>query len=247
MPAKPLLLLAGTTEAREAAALLIAAGFAPTSSMAGVTSNPILPPGAVRQGGFGSVEGMVQVLREMGAVAVVDASHPFAARISATAVEAAARAGIPCLRLERPAWIRPEGANWLEVQTIIEAAQLIPAGATVLVTTGSKTTAPFTARDDVTGFIRSIEPLRGSLPPNWQHLMERPPFDLAHERQLFADKAITVLVTKNSGGERMRAKLDAAQEKKIPVVMVQRPAKPPTETIWPPYNLVARLAATIIA
>jgi precorrin-6A/cobalt-precorrin-6A reductase len=247
MLVRPVLILGGTAEARELAGLLIARGFAPVTSLAGATSDPLLPPGGIRRGGFGSVQGMVRYATGAFMVAIADASHPFAVQISAHAAAAAQRMGIPYVRLERPEWTARADDQWIPVDSIAAAAAAIPAGARVLVTTGRKELGPFLARSDIGGVIRTVEAPRQPLPDNWALLRQRPPFSMAEECDLMEREAITLLVSKNAGGEATRAKLDAAREKKIPVIMVQRPRLPEAPVFWPAAALADHLALAISA
>ena len=244
---RPVLILGGTAEARELAGLLIERNFEPITSLAGATADPILPPGRIRKGGFGSAQGMVRFVSGAVAVAIADAAHPFAAKISSTAAEAARRAGVPYLRLERPPWLPEPDDQWLEAGDIAQAASLIPPGARVLVTTGRKEIARFLARRDVTGIVRTIELPADAVPDNWKVMQDRPPYALAGELQLIAQEGITILVTKNAGGEATRAKLDAARAKKIPVIIVKRPAKPESPVFWPAVALADHLEKSFMA
>jgi precorrin-6A/cobalt-precorrin-6A reductase len=225
MPGKRILILGGTGEAREIAAILLDKGFDVISSLAGVTAEPVLPAGALRRGGFGGAAGLASYLREEGIAAVVDATHPFAARMSGNAAIACQEAGLPLLRFERPPWQPQPGDRWTTVATVGDAAAALPAGARALVTIGRKEIAPFLSREDVSGIVRMIEAPDAAVPPNWTALLERPPFTLQSERRLMADHGITALVTKNAGGVATEAKLEAARELAIPVILVARPAK----------------------
>jgi len=226
MPPRRILVLGGTRDARELAEALLAAGHAPVTSLAGVTEAPLLPPGEVRIGGFGGTDGLVEYLRGSGHSMVVDATHPFAARMSRQAAEACARLGIPLLRLERPAWEPQEGDRWLNVRTAEEAVAALPAGARVLLTIGRKEAEAFFARQDLSGIARMIELPPSPPPRQWQLLRERPPFSLVSETELMARNAITHLVSKNAGGSMTEAKLTAARDRRITVVMIARPDKP---------------------
>jgi precorrin-6A/cobalt-precorrin-6A reductase len=223
------LILGGTRDARELAALLIDGGFEVTSSLAGFTAEPELPRGKVRSGGFGGAAGLQRFLVTEGIDILIDATHPFAAQMSRHGVEAAAMAGIPLLRLERPPWRPDAGDNWLAAYNMDEACQLLPAGARVLLTTGRKHIEPFVRRVDLSGVIRAIEPPATALRGNWMLRLARPPFSLADEKELMAREGITHIVAKNAGGSDMRAKLNAARELALPVIMVERPRKPTAE------------------
>ena len=172
---------------------------------------------------------------------MVDATHPFAARISANAHEAGSAAGLPLFRLERPPWQPGPSDRWIPAETVAAAAEALPEGARVLLTIGRKEVAPFFARPDLSGIARMIEETAEPLPPNWTLLLERPPFTVASERKLLTGNAITWLVTKNAGGGETEAKLIAARELGLPVVMVARPPKPGALT----YGSAGDLAAEI--
>lgn len=226
MPAEPILILGGTREARELAAILTARGHDVTSSLAGVTARPELPVGNHRIGGFGGVDGLGNYLATGAFRVVADATHPFAARISRHAADACRRAGIPLLRLERPAWREEPGDSWTHVASPDEAAAALPRGARVLLTTGRKDLAAFFERGDIAGIARMIEPPPLDPPARWQVLRERPPFREADEAALMAAHAITHLVTKNAGGGATDAKLRAARKCRVGVIMIGRPPKP---------------------
>ena len=236
-----ILILGGTAEARDLAATLIGEGYDVVSSLAGVTKTPLLPRGEVRRGGFGGEEGLLDYLRDGKIDAVVDATHPFAATISRHAHGAAARAGIPYCRLERPEWVPEPGDVWIDAATAADAAARLPTGASVLLTIGRQTIEPFVARPDLSGLVRMIEEPPHTLPERWTLVLARPPFSLDGEIRLIVDNRITHLVSKNAGGEDGRAKLKAARETKIPVVMIARPAKPETAALWPARAVVRAL------
>lgn len=219
-----LLLLAGTAEARTLAERLRGVpGLTVIASLAGVTSNPAAIAAETRRGGFGGVAGLTDYLASNAIAAVIDATHPFAARMAGNAARACTAAAIPRLRLTRPPW-EPCG-DWRGFPDIAAAAAALPPGAHALLTTGRKETAPFAARTDIRCLLRSIEPVPG-LPAHIAQLTVRPPFALDSELDLMRRNAITHLVSKNAGGPG-RAKLDAAAQLAIPVFMVQRPPPPP--------------------
>jgi precorrin-6A/cobalt-precorrin-6A reductase len=237
---KSILILGGTGEARALAAVLTAKGHEVTSSLAGRTQAPLLPEGAVRIGGFGGATGLAGYLREGGFSHLIDATHPFAARISANAVEASAATGIPLLRLERLAWIAPEGADWVEADTMEEAASVLPGGASVLLTIGRQEVAAFFRRSDCRFVARVIEAPQG-VPPDWLVLSARGPFTLADEKALMEAHGITHLVSKNSGSDQAAAKLDAAAALGVSVVMVRRPVLPEAVTVGSIEEVVTRV------
>lgn len=236
-----ILILGGTAEARDLAGLLCDAGYAPVTSLAGITRAPAAIRGETRLGGFGGPDGLARYLEEGHFRALIDATHPFAGVISHHAKEAARRCRLPLIRLERPAWTPEPGERWIEVPDNDAALRALPKGARVLLTIGRKEVMPFLARPDLVGVARMIEPL-GYVPgAGWQVLLARPSFGLDAELQLLGDHAVTHLVTKNSGGEETRAKLSAARIKGVEVVMIQRPPKPEAYTVADPGSLLILL------
>lgn len=219
------LVLGGTAEARVLAARLVdVPGLRVVSSLAGRTSAPVLPVGETRVGGFGGVPGLVAWLRARAAAAVVDATHPFAARISANAVTACAEADVPLLRLQRPGWTAVPGDRWYPVDSADEAARILPGLARrVFLTTGRLETAPYAHLDDLWFLLRSVEPPTGVLPRACEVLLSRGPFTVGDEIALLRDRRIDALVTKDSGGALTAAKLTAARELGLPVVLIRRP------------------------
>jgi precorrin-6A/cobalt-precorrin-6A reductase len=241
MPNKRILILGGTSDARVLVAELIAAGYETVTSLAGVTETPVLPKGEVRVDGFGGEEGLYAYLRSEGFAALADATHPFAAQISQHGFNAAKRAGIPYLRLEREPWAPAVRDHWIGVPTIAGAVAALPSGARVLLTIGRKEIAPFLARSDIFGVARMIEKSPLPMPPNWQLLLARPPFSFEDERKLLHDHHISHLVTKNAGGVQTEAKLLAARALNLPVIMIARPTKPKGQTFASAPALVAAL------
>ena len=200
MPSR-VLILGGTGEARELALLLMNQGYDVITSLAGRTSGPLLPAGRVRVGGFGGPEGLARFIREESIEVIADATHPFAAQISAHAFAAARICNIRYVRLERPAWQAEEGAAWTSVKNASEAAAMVPPDARVLLTIGRKEVSPFVERQDLSGVIRMIEPPEHPLPARWKLMLARPPFTPEQEKTLMQTHGIGVLVTKNAGGE----------------------------------------------
>lgn len=232
-----ILILGGTGDAVGLADMLVAAGYDVTTSLAGVTSAPVLPKGRLRIGGFGGAEGLRSYLKEEGIAALIDATHPFAARISRHATAAAG--AIPILRLERQAWaVEPQ---WIVVDSAEAAAASLPAGARALVTIGRKEIAPFFARPGISGVARMIEPPGITVPETWRLVLQRPPFTVEAERALMESAQVTHLVSKNAGGSQTEAKLVAAREKNLPVIMIARPTKPAVPTFEDAEHLLAAL------
>jgi precorrin-6A/cobalt-precorrin-6A reductase len=218
------LLLGGTAEARALAAELTP-DVAVISSLAGRVPDPALPVGEVRIGGFGGVDGLCQWLRDERVDAVVDATHPFAARITANAAQACSQANLPHVVLARPAW--PHG-DAIIVESDVAAANVVAneGYSRVFLTTGRSGSAAF-ASVDAWFLIRAVtSPDDVELPPRHELLLSRGPYHYADERKLLTDYGIDALVTKNSGGDMTRDKVEAARDLGIPVLMVDRPKLP---------------------
>ena len=221
-----ILVLGGTAEARTLAAALVVEGIAVTTSLAGRVAKPRLPDGAVRMGGFGGPDALARWIEENAVEAVVDATHPFAERISASAAQACAATAIPLLRLERPGWSPQPGDRWHRVATLSEAADKIgDLGQRVLLTTGRQGLRAF-ADGEAWFLIRCVDPPEPPLPHRCDVLLDRGPYTLEGERALIASHAIDLVVTKDSGGDHTRPKLDAARERGLPVIVVDRPPRP---------------------
>ena len=223
---EPLLILGGTGEAvRLAAALTEMPGLEITTSLAGRTHGRAPVAGELRVGGFGGPEGLARYLRDQHIAAVIDATHPYAQRISENARSAATTTGVPLLRLTRPAWEERPGDRWLEAADAPAAASLLPGLAErVLLTTGHKEIAAFAGLEEIWFLVRLIEPPTDPLPlARHEILLARGPFVEEEERDLFRARRIGALVTKNSGGAATHAKLAAARALALPVVMIARP------------------------
>jgi precorrin-6A/cobalt-precorrin-6A reductase len=219
-----LLLLGGTAEARELAARL-APDVDLISSLAGRVPDPALPVGEVRIGGFGGTEGMVQWLRDERIDAVVDATHPFAATITANAALACRQLGLPGVVLARPAW--PTG-HAITVGSDVEAAEVVAGKgySRIFLTTGRSGTAAFVDAE-AWFLIRAVTaPDLDTLPARHALVLSRGPYRYDDELRLMREHRVDALVTKNSGGDMTRAKLEAAEALGVPVVMVDRPALP---------------------
>jgi precorrin-6A/cobalt-precorrin-6A reductase len=237
-----ILILGGTGEARELAAELVAAGVDVLSSLAGRVREPRLPDGPVRVGGFGGAEGLATFLRAEGITYVVDATHPFAGTITVNAAAAAAQAGVPLLVLRRPEW--EADPSWDVVADIGAAAAAVRAwpGESVFLTTGRRDLEIFAADDRHRFLVRAVDPPDGPVPPQMTLVLDRGPYTVEGETALMRGHGVGLLVTKNSGGPMTAAKLTAARDLGVQVLMVQRPPLPPL----PPMGSMVTTVAEVV-
>lgn len=238
MAVRHVLILGGTTEARQLAADLAGdPALRVTSSLAGRVAEPRLPAGRVRIGGFGGAPGLAGWLREHRADVLVDATHPYADTISRHAARAAADTAVPLLVLRRPGWTAVPGDRWVPADSPEQAAALLPGlGRRVFLTTGRQELAAFAdpaGPADLFFLVRSVDAPEPPLPRHTEVLLARGPFTLEGERALLREHRIEVLVTKDSGGAATAAKLTAARELGLPVVMVRRPPTPTDVPVAP--------------
>ncbi len=227
MTTRHVLILGGTGDARKLADLLaVRSGLRITLSLAGRTATPLLPAVAIRSGGFGGAEGLACWLREEQVDALVDATHPFAAGISANAIDAARHSGVPLIMLERPEWEQTAGDAWIEVDSIAEAAVALGnAPRTVFLAIGRQELAPFLAASQHRYIVRSVDPVDPASRLPWaRYILARGPFDEIEERDLLVRFGVDIVVAKNSGGDATYGKIAAARNLHIPVVMVRRSA-----------------------
>ncbi|WP_132152228.1 cobalt-precorrin-6A reductase [Kribbella antiqua] len=219
------LVLGGTGEGRELAGRLRDEGLEVVSSLAGRTTDARLPVGEVRQGGFGGAVGLTRWLRDNSVDVMVDATHPFAATMTEHAVAAARSAGIPLVILRRPGWAAQPGDEWHWVDTAEAAARLLPTlGSRAFLTIGRQGLHAF-ADAGVWMLARCVDPPEPG--PTWCTLiLDRGPYDVPGELALMRHHHIDVLVTKDSGGPKTSAKLTAARQLSIPVVLIHRPPLP---------------------
>lgn len=225
-----LLLLAGTTEARRLAARLARdSRFDAIASLAGATREPKPLPLPMRTGGFGGGKAQENWINDNAIDAIIDATHPFASRISHRTQAIAARAGVPYLQLLRPGFIEPRPGSWIRVADLDAAAAALAPGVTAFLATGRQSLAAFAHRSDVTLYLRQIDPPDGPFPlPRGGYVLGTPPFSTDDEVRLFRNLGVDALVVKDAGGPAV-AKLAAAWELGLKVIMVDRPAQPPGE------------------
>lgn len=195
------------------------------SSLAGRVSTPKLPSGTVRIGGFGGISGLKEYLRENKVDVLIDATHPFASRMSRNAETACQELELPLLAYARPQWCRMDGDHWDEVSSFKAAAELIDLrGGRVFLAIGRQEVAAFAACNHASFIIRSIE-MPSVLPPHTTVILGRGPFDFVEELKMLHDHGIEYIACKNSGGLATYGKIEAARSLGLPVIMIQRPKK----------------------
>ena len=239
------LILGGTTEASALAKLIAGdARFDATLSLAGRTRSPRAQPIATRTGGFGGADALAQWLRDGKIEAVIDATHPYADQISANAVSACRQTHVPLASIVRPPWQAVPGDKWQSVpSTEAAAVALGSAGRRVFLSLGRQELAAFTTAPQHHYLARSVDRPQGiALPPDIRFILARGPFEPAAEERLLADERIDVIVSKNSGGEAIYAKIAAARSLGLPVVMIERPDKQAGHAVTSAEEAMAWLA-----
>lgn len=224
-----ILLLAGTAEARALARRLAGRdGVSMIASLAGATANPAPYPGPVRVGGFGGAAGLADYLRAESVDLVIDATHPFAQRMTSNAATAADRAGVARLRLLRPPWRPKPGDDWRTASDIDAAAAATPLGVCVFLALGRGGLSPFAKRADLKRIARVLDPNDA---PGWAvPIVGAPGPDAETEAATFRRFGVDIVVAKNAGGQ-ARAKLDAARALGLPTILVRRPPEPPGDVV----------------
>jgi precorrin-6A/cobalt-precorrin-6A reductase len=240
---RKILVLGGTTEARALANALSGAGHTVITSLAGRTAEPRRPQGEMRIGGFGGAAGLADYLREAEIEAVIDATHPYAAAISAHAVEAGAAADLPLLRVERAPWRPQKGDRWIFADSLAACATVAPdLGRRAFLTIGVKELGSFSGVDNVWFLVRLVDRPAQPIPLSHHELiLARGPFEAAEERTLMERHGIDLVIAKNSGGESTYGKIAAARDLGLPVLLPRRPVLPPAATVTSIADAVAWL------
>lgn len=222
------LLLGGTTEAARMARALAEAGVDAVYSYAGRTEAPVAQPLPVRVGGYGGVQGLVQYLRDGSITHMIDATHPFAAQMSRNAVDASQIAAVPLIALERRPWVAGPGDRWTHVPDIEAAVTALgDSPRRVFLAIGRQTLDSFARAPQHHYLLRLVDPPTDALPlPDAQAIIARGPFDVAGDLALLRDHRIDVIVAKNAGGTGAEAKLIAARDMGLPVILIDRPKIP---------------------
>jgi len=225
---KTILILGGTRHALDLASQLCRLrNYRVITSLAGRTKSPTIPDGEVRMGGFGGIPAMVEYLEKESVDIVADATHPFATTISSNAAQAVTTAGISRIMLQRAPWQPIEGDHWEEFPDLETAASNLAAKSRCFLTIGRQELGCFNQCKDIWFLVRMIDEPEGALPlSHYEVVTGLPMADATGEKTLMQTHRIDTLITKNSGGKRSAAKLKAARELNIRVMMINRPATP---------------------
>jgi precorrin-6A/cobalt-precorrin-6A reductase len=227
------LVLAGSSEASRVAQELAAQGVPAIASLAGETRAPKPLAIETRIGGFGGVDGFGAYLRDNDIGCVLDATHPFAARMTQTAAQICRLSGIPHAVLQRPGWTPATGDKWTFIDGVDDLKTLIPDGSTVFLGTGRKTLLNYEIISNCRLLARVIDPPVGPFPfADGKYLVGRPPFSVEHEVDEFTREKINWLVVKNAGGKNSESKLIAARQLGLPVALFNRPRLPNGVTVF---------------
>jgi precorrin-6A/cobalt-precorrin-6A reductase len=238
------LILGGTSEASELATQLAArADLTVISSFAGRVSQPRKPAGIIRVGGFGGVSGLISYLVDESIEVVIDATHPFASKISGNAELACNALSVPLIALERPPWELKEHDCWWAVPDVHAAASMVNHKCNrVFLSIGRQELGAFSNCEDAWFLVRSIDEPNEKLPANSKLILQRGPFHLNDELQMLRSESISLIVSKNSGGTATYSKIEAARALRIPVVMIDRPRKHNLPTSARPDDVLQKLA-----
>jgi len=222
------LILGGTSDANALAEAIARARIDAIYSYAGRTQSPVAPSLPTRVGGFGGSNGLAAFIAQENITHVIDATHPFAAEMSRIAVAACSATGTALIALERAPWAPSADDNWIEVPDIGAAVAALPTTpARVFLAIGRQHLAPFSARPQHAYILRLVDAPDGPLPlPNADVITSRGPFTLAGDLELMRARGIEWVVARNAGGEGARAKIDAARELGLPLIMIARPDLP---------------------
>ncbi len=235
-----LLILGGTVEATALCKLVHAAGLQAIVSFAGRVDRPALHPVPRRIGGFGGVDGLVTYLRDNAVTHVIDATHPFAAQMSRNAVEACALARIPLVALTRAPWQAESGDDWIRVRDIPSAVAVLNGQPKrVMLAVGRMHLDEFAPNPQHFYLLRLVD--APAIPPNFPDhhvLVSRGPFTTDNDRALMQDHGIDLVVSKNAGGTGAYAKIEAARQLGLPVIMIDRPDLPDRVEVNDPQKVL---------
>jgi precorrin-6A/cobalt-precorrin-6A reductase len=237
------LILGGTTEARELGFALSHRELVTTISLAGRTAAPAAQPVPVRRGGFGGADGLAEYLRAQRVDFLIDATHPYAETISANAAQAASQTNTPILALRRPPWSAVDGDVWIDVADAQDAVRALgERPRRVFLAVGRQELTAFAAAPQHYYFIRSVDPVEPPLDvPQAHYILARGPFAESEDRVMLESFCVDAVVAKNSGGEATYSKIAAARLLGVPVFMFRRPAVPDCPSVATVAEAVAWL------
>ena len=228
-----ILIFGGTVEARKLADILSEGGHEITLSLAGRTKNPKLPKIAKTHiGAFGDIKNLCDFIKKNNFQYLIDATHPYAKNMSEKIVKTAKITNISLVRLSRKIWTKPASAKWIEVNNFSQALEQLPNGAKVFITSGHKDLEQLNAHPNCKFLVRLIEEPKTKLAKNIEVMLDIPPYGFENEIILMKENNITHLITKNSGGEKIRAKIDASVTLNIPIIIINRPKLSPTKELF---------------
>ena len=245
--ADPGLLILGGTTLGAGLAHLTGPGQRVIYSLAGRTKARPIAHVITRSGGFGGAEALAAYLAENNITAVVDATHAHAAEIGRNSEIACRMAKVPLLRLEEPPWQLEQGDHWIAVETIVQARDVaVTMAARTFVTTGRQDMMPFASEMGCWWLARVIAP-GTDLPPldNGDYIFGRGPFELADETALLRKYEIGAMISKNAGGAATYAKIAAARDLALPVIMISRPPPVKAQTVSTTDAAIVWLALTL--
>jgi precorrin-6A/cobalt-precorrin-6A reductase len=137
------------------------------------------------------------------------------------------------LAFEPPPWQHTPGDRWIEVDDLAAAAEALGAAPRrVFLGIGRQYLQTFAAHSQHAYLVRLVDPPRALLPlPDAEVIVARGPFDRAGDRAMLANYRAEIVVARNAGGDSASAKIEAARDLALPVVMVRRPFIPARETV----------------
>jgi precorrin-6A/cobalt-precorrin-6A reductase len=238
------LILGGTTQATALALHMADAGLTGTLSLAGRVARPKRQPLPLRVGGFGGIAGLAEYIEESGITHVIDATHPFAEQMSRHAVAACELTNVPLIAFSRPPWTAQTGDNWQRVPDIAGAVAALDCPARrVMLAVGRMHLADFAPNPQHHYLLRLVDPPQISLPlPKTVVLVDRGPFTVANDAALMKEHAIDLVVSKNSGGTGAIAKVTAARQLGLPMIMIDRPALPDRQEVFDVADVMSWLS-----
>jgi precorrin-6A/cobalt-precorrin-6A reductase len=189
----------------------------------------------VVSGGFSQFGGLRKYIEEHNVTAILDCTHPYAATMSCTAVEAAEQCAIPCWRFHRPAWQPLEGDEWRFFESWEALLPALVNASSVFITAGQISQAIIDRWQQLLEgkpqkqLLRTAVKPSVQLPDSMQWIKAIGPFNENDETALMQQHNIDLLVSKNSGGDATVAKLTAARKRNIPVLMLERPPIPDSD------------------